>query len=97
MATTTSTKQSQEVYEKTDNSARASHFSVHFFTVLYDYDVKLPTVTSYGGSKHIEMRSFNSFLNLERESDNTRRIRQHFSSLEPGSLQLSLKDREILN
>ena len=24
----------------------------------------------YGGSKHIEMRSFSSFLNLDRQSDN---------------------------
>ena len=56
--------------EKTDNSLRTSHFLVHFLTVLYDNDVKIPNATFYGGSKHHEMRSFPSFLNLNRDFDN---------------------------
>ena len=36
------------------NSARAAHFSVHFFavTALHDYDVKFPRATIYRGRKH---------------------------------------------
>ena len=70
--------------KKTDNSARASHFLVHFFTFLHDYDVKLPNATFYGGSKHIEMRSFPSFFKLGQTiwQLNSRKILQHFSSLE---------------
>ena len=34
-----------------NNLARAAHFFVHFFAVLQDYDVKMPSFAFYGERK----------------------------------------------
>ena len=44
-----------------NNFARASHFFVHFFAVLHDYDVKLPNFTFSGGRKH-SMKFYSLFI-----------------------------------
>ena len=40
------------------NSARASHFFVHFFPVLHDYDLKMPHFAFYGGRKQATTNFF---------------------------------------
>ena len=44
-------KNNNRFSRQNNNFALAAHFFVHFFTVFYDYDVKLPNFTFSGGRK----------------------------------------------
>ena len=44
-----------------NNFARASHFFVHFFFFLHEYDVKLPNFTFKGGRKQATTKFLFSF------------------------------------
>ena len=45
------TSKNKRFNKQNNNFARASHFFVHFFPVLHDFDVKMPNFAFYGGRK----------------------------------------------
>ena len=47
--------------KQNNNFARASHFSVHFFPHLHDYDVKMPNFAFYGGREQATTKFYFSF------------------------------------
>ena len=46
-----SKRQYVEMNRQSDNSARTSHFFVHFLASLRDQDKEMPIFTIYGGGK----------------------------------------------
>ena len=48
-------------YRQYNSFARASHFFVHFFPFLHDYDVKMPNFVFYGGCKQATTKFYFSF------------------------------------